>query len=84
MGHWGTRDFDPHRTGIRHLTLRENMIEFYNTEARPFLSAGRMIAPHPIVCETVRLSDFASVIRRLGAFLYGDRPQNLVHRMGIR
>ncbi len=53
MGHWGTRDFDPAPDWDSTLDFARNMIDFYNTEARPFLSAGRMIAPHPIVCETV-------------------------------
>ncbi len=44
MGHWGTRDFDPAPDWDSTLDFARNMIEFYNTEARPFLSAGRMIA----------------------------------------
>ena len=37
MGHWGIRDFDPAPDWDSTLDFARNMIEFYNTEARPFL-----------------------------------------------
>lgn len=53
LSSWSTRDFTNFPDKEKTYRFIKNMTHFYNTEAKPYLYAGRMIKPKKLVCETV-------------------------------
>ena len=53
MNHWGCHDFSNLPDKERTLAFIYNMNRFYQTQAKPYLYAGKMCKPLDYECETV-------------------------------